>query len=156
MARTISQPDSPLNISIVLVGIGAVLGIAHFLVTLVLTRYVIDPLACGVTSSAADCASSLVVADSITTILIATAGIFLLVRYGASRPLLVAATAGLFMWGVMAWTSGLFWLEALGWVILLYMLTYLIIGWINRYPILGYVIVVSLVAVIIHRIVLAV
>lgn len=155
MARTLSEPDSPLRILLVFFGIGAALGLAHFLIGLMLSRYVIDPLVCGVAASAADCAASLAITDSITTILVAVGGLILAVRYGVARPLLVAATAGLFMWGLMTWTDGLPWIESLAWAMVLYAFAYALFGWINRYPIIGYAIVVSLVIVIAERIVLA-
>lgn len=154
MAKLMENRQSPLQISVVFVLIGVAVGLAHFVVTLVLSRYVVDPLACGVVGATDQCASSLVIADGIATILVAVAGLFLGIRYGIARPLMVVAASGLLLFGMMTWTEGLFWLESLGWALILYALGYLLFGWINRYPILGYVIVVTIVILIAERIVL--
>jgi hypothetical protein len=154
MAKLMEDRQSTLMISAVLLAIGAVLGLAHFIITIIMSRYVVDPLACGVVGATDQCVSSLAIADGITAILVTVAGLFLGIRYGIVRPIMVAIASGMLLVGLMTWTEGLFWLESLGWAALLYALSYLLFGWINRYAILGYVIVVIIVILAAGRIAL--
>ena len=136
------------------VGIGAGLGLVFWLLTLLLGNYVIEPLACRDTANAVLCANSVGLSGNIATILTAVLGLFVMVRWGIFRPIiLVVATAAL-LWDLAAMTNGLFWAEALLWSILLYAGSYGLFAWIARYSRLWAVIAISVLIVLIIRIAL--
>ena len=137
----------------IVLGIGV--GLIFWVLTVLIARYVIEPLVCGKVVNAVLCADPKPLAGNIATILAAVVGVIAMVRIGAARPIVIAIAAAAILWDLAAWTSGLFWLEAVSWSLLLYALTYALFAWITRYWALWITIVVSLVIVLIIRIALA-
>ena len=134
--------------------LGAVIGVVFWLLTVLIGRYVVEPLACGPVLNAALCADPKPLAGNIATILVAVLGVVVMVRIGAARPIIVAIAAAALLWDLGAWTNGLFWLEAITWSIILYALAYALFAWITRHAILWVTIAISLLLVLIIRIAL--
>lgn len=135
--------------------LGAAIGLVFWILTVLIGRYVIEPLACGQVVNAALCADPKPLAGNIAAILVAVLGVIAMVRIGAARPIIVAVATAAILWQLGAWMSGLFWLEAIAWSVIIYALAYALFAWITRHALLWVTIVVSLVIVIFIRILLA-
>jgi len=139
-------------VSVVLLGLG--LGFIAWVITALLTRYVIEPLTCQQVMDAAACVNAPSVAGALSAIVTGLIALLVFIRTGIHRPIvLVVATAAL-LWSLGTWTNGLFWLEAIAWSMVLYTLSYSLFNFIARYSRLGVVIAVSLLIVLIIRIAL--
>lgn len=135
-------------------GIGAITGIIFWLLTLLIGRYIVDPLVCGQAVDAARCSESLSISGGIAMILAAVVGVIFMVRASVARPIVIAIASTAVLWSLALWTEGLFWLEALAWSVILYIATFALFGWITRYAQLWVTIVLSLLIVLIIRIAL--
>jgi len=160
MAQVIIEDQSVLSRTWVTWGrtiaLGAALGLIFWILTVLLGRYVVEPLVCKDLVDAAVCVDAVPVAGKIATILVAVLGVIAMVRVRIARPIIIAvATAGL-LWNLAGWTQGLFWLESIIWSVLLYALCFALFAWITRYVTLWVTIAVSLAIVLIIRIALAV
>ena len=136
------------------IGTGAVVGFAAWVITSLLARYVIEPLTCRDLANAAMCLNATPIAGNVAAIIAGLLGVLALVRFGIARPIILAVATAALLWDVAAWTAGLFWLETIGWTILLYALSYLLFAWVARYSRLWVVLVVSILIVVIIRIAL--
>jgi uncharacterized membrane protein len=134
--------------------LGAVTGLIFWLLTIIVARYVIDPLACGRLFSATICVDSTPLAGNIAAILAAVVGVISMVRIGAARPIIIAVVSAALLWNLGTWTDGLFWLEAVAWSVVLYAAVYALFGWITRYASLWVTVVISVLIVLIIRIAL--
>ena len=135
--------------------LGAAIGFVFWILTTLIGRYIIDPIACGQVVNAVLCNDPKPLAGNIAAILVAVGGVIAMVRIGASRPIIVAVATAAILWQLGAWISGLFWLEAIAWSVILYALTYALFAWITRHAVLWLTIAISLVIVIVIRILLA-
>jgi hypothetical protein len=133
---------------------GATTGLIFWLLTILLQRYVVDPIVCKQALNATLCSNSTPISGNIAAILTAVAAIIFMVRAGIARPVVIAVATAALLWDLAAWTDGLFWLEAVVWSIVLYALTYALFSWITRYATLWVTIVLSLLIVVIIRIAL--
>jgi len=97
--------------------IGATLGVMNWLLTAFIGNFV----------------NPLTTAGNVSIIITTTIGIVVMVRLNMIRPLIVALAAAVSLWGLASLVGGLWWVEALAWNILLYMLAYLIFSWLCRY-----------------------
>lgn len=136
------------------IALGAVVGTIVWLATILIGRYIIEPLACGQVVNAALCANSKQMAGNIATVLAAVAGVVAMVRMGASRPIVVAVAAAALLWSLAALTDGLFWVEVLAWSIALYALAYALFSWITRYASLWVTLFITVLLVVVIRIAL--
>lgn len=134
--------------------LGALAGLLFWLIALLLGHYVIEPLTCGQNMNAAVCSNATPLAGNIAAVLVAVAGIVAMVRLRAARPIVIAAASAALLWDLAFWTQGLFWLEAIGWSVLVYALSYALFAWITRYASVWVTIVLSLLLVVIIRIAL--
>ena len=134
--------------------LGAIIGLVFWVVSVLLARYVIEPLVCRQVVDAAMCTNATPIAGMITTVLVAVAGIVAMVRMGIARPIIVAVATAALLWDLSAWTQGLFWLEAVSWSIILYGLTFALFAWITRYASLLMTIILSILVVLVIRIAL--
>jgi len=155
MAQIFAANPSALRTTVTYIVIGAAVGAIYFLIYLLLQRYVVTPLSCGISSSASQCARADVVAGGIATILAAVGGVAAGIRLTLARPLIVAVAVGVLTWGLATWTGGLHWLESAIWTIVLYILGYVLFGWINRYPAIIPVVIVTVVILVVERILLS-
>ena len=134
--------------------IGAVVGIIFWILTIILTKYVVEPLACRQLMNAAVCINSTGLGGNIATIMAAILAVLILVRQNVTRPIILAVASAALLWDLSAWTQGLFWLESFAWALLLYAGSYLLFAYIARYFRLWVVIATSLAIILIIRIAL--
>ena len=121
--------------------------------TLLLERYVIDPLACRA-STILDCGRSFEIAAGVATVVGAILGIGGLIRVNVYRPLIVAVATLAILWSLPMWVQCLSWPEALAWSAGLYALGYMLFGWLMRYVRLFPVLIVSVILVIAAQLIL--
>lgn len=114
------------------IAFGVVVGVVFWLLTLLLDRYVIEPLACRQVANAGVCLTSDALSGNIAALLAGALAILGMVRWGVVRPIVISVATVALLWDLASWTSGLFWAEALGWTALLYGLSYALFSWINR------------------------
>lgn len=136
--------------------IGAAIGIAFWTLTFLVSHFIVDQLFCRSTVNALACSNSIGLSGNIATILVATAGLAILVRLRVMRPLIVAVTAAIVLWGLAGWTNGLAWGEIAFWSAFLYSLSYVLFSWISRYSRTIPVLISAALVVLIARIVLSV
>lgn len=113
--------------------LGVATGIVYWLLALILTRYVVDPLVCRQLVDAAACSTAPVVSGRIAVVLASLLAVFAMVRTGIARPIIIAVGVGAVLWQLSAWTLGLFWLESLAWSVLLFMAAFGLFGWIAHH-----------------------
>jgi len=138
------------------IALGAALGLIFWIFTVLIGRYVVEPLVCKDLVDAAVCVDAVPVAGKIATILVAVLGVIAMVRVGIARPIIIAVATAALLWNLAGWTQGLFWLESIVWSVLLYAFCFALFAWITRHVTLWVTIVVSLLIVLIIRITLAV
>lgn len=136
-------------LQVALLGIG--LGVASWLLTLLIRQIIFVPLFCGDPSNSM-CVGATGSAGVIALIATAIAGLLGLVRLGVYRPLLVALAAAVMLWGMSVWLGGLYWFEALAWSIVLYALSYVVFTWLVRPRNFGVAAVLVVVVVLLARI----
>lgn len=134
---------------------GAGLGLLWWIFTVVIKNYIIEPIACRDLSTAAACVDSLGVAGAIATVLVALIGAFVLVRTLQPRPIIIAAGVAILLWSLGYYVNGLDWYEAVLWGILLYALSYVLLGLIARIVWLPAAIITAAVVILVIRILLA-
>ena len=160
MAQVILDDNQPRSVSLsyswwMVALIGASIGVLYWLLTLAVGHFIIDPLFCGSSSNAVTCANSVGVAGNVAGVLVATIGLGVLVRLQVLRPLIIAVSTAIILWGLSGWTEGLGWAEVAIWSIVLYALSYVLFSWISRYARSVPVLMAALAIVVIARIVLA-
>lgn len=134
--------------------IGAVTGLAAWVLTSLIANYILEPIVCGASLDAARCASSVAIAGNISTVLIAVAATAAMLRLEVARPIIVAAASAVMVWPLAGLTDGLWWLEAIGFSVLVYALCYTLFGWIALRTGLIAAIIWSLVIAVVLRIAL--
>lgn len=153
MARILTDTDSIPWQWIRFAALGVVLGILYFVLSVMLERYVVGPVACG-SGDPVRCLESTGVAGGIASIIVAVVGLFGAIRFYVPRPLLVVVGATIMTVGLSTWVNELFWLEALGWSALVYLLAYLLFVGIFQFRNLIASISVSIVIIVAERITL--
>ncbi len=131
--------------------LGAILGVFYWALTAFISRYVIESLLCGPNGDIEACANPVVLAGNISTILVAVAGLFIMVRMRLAQPLLVVIASAISLWGLSQWTNGLFWLEAVAWSVLLYALAYSAFVWVTRHRNTAHALIIVIAIVILVR-----
>lgn len=111
---------------------GLVVGAVYWLLTLAISKLIVEPLACRQLVDAAACVDAPAVAGRITTVLIAAIAITGMIRLGMARPIIIAVASAVVLWDLTAYVLGLFWLESAVWTVLLYGLCFALFGWIAR------------------------
>lgn len=158
MAKVIIEDNpvvrQPWQVWLRVVGFGAAAGLLFWILTLLIGRYIVEPLACRDVVDAAACTGAAITAGRISTIIVAVAAVFSMVRFGMARPIVVAAAAAALLWDLAAYTLGLFWLESLLWSVVLYALVYALFAWVVRATSIVMVIILTLVLVIGIRVLL--
>ena len=136
------------------IGFGAATGLIFWLLTVLLQRYVVDPLVCRQLINATLCANSTPLTGNIAAILTSAIAVIFLVRAQIARPIILAVATAALLWDLALWTNGLFWLEAVVWSVVLYALCYALFAWITRYATLWVTVVLSLLIIVIIRLAL--
>lgn len=132
--------------------LGITTGLTFWILTTLIGHYVIEPLTCKQVITAATCTNANLLAGNIATILVAVIAIIGMVRLRIARPIVIAVASAALLWDLAAWTQGLFWLEAIGWSLLLYGVVFGLFAWITRYATLWVALVLSLVIVLVIRV----
>lgn len=149
--RVVVEPWWASGIS-VYIGLG--LGLLWWVLASLLRRYVIEPIACQDVVSVAACTGSMGVAGSIATVLVAVAGLLLLVRYAQPRPVISALAAAILLWDLGILVEGLSWWAALLWVFFFYAAAYGLFSMVARIRTLWFSVIVALVIAVGARILL--
>jgi len=110
---------------------GAVVGLAAWLLAMLVRQVIVVPLFCGDPTNAA-CVGATDISGIVATILAGVVGLMGLVRIGVFRPLLIVIAAAICLWGLGSWVGALQWYTALAWSVILYGLTYTMFAWIVR------------------------
>ena len=132
--------------------IGAVVGLTFWILMTLIGHYVIEPIACRNITSSAVCINANPLAGNIATILVAVIAIVGMVRMRIARPIVIAVASAAVLWDLGTWTQGLYWLEALGWSLLLYEVVFGLFAWITRYATLWVTLLLSFIIVLIVRV----
>lgn len=148
--QTVVVRTWPTWLKVVLIGAG--IGLTFWILTAILARYVVEPLACREMANVAFCVNATGIAGNISTILVAIASVFALIRLGIVRPIIITVASAALLWNLGAMLVGLFWLEAILWSVALYAVTYGLFAWITRYSRLWAVITITLLVILIIRI----
>lgn len=138
-----------------IIGTGAGVGLLVYLIGLLIGQYIVEPFMCRNVVDLASCADASVLAGRISSVLLAVAAIFALIKLTVARPLIVAVSAVAVLWDLSLWTAGLVWFEALAWSVVLYALSYALFGWIARHAHLIVSLVTALIVIIVIRLALA-
>ena len=130
-----------------IIGIAVAAGLLYWVLSTLIGRYVIEPLACRDLVDAAAGVVALVAAGRVATVLVALASVFALIRFAVPRPIVVSVASAVVLWSLASFTQGLWWLETLAWVVGMYVLAYVLFGWIAKHSNPAVVIVVAVLAV---------
>lgn len=113
--------------------LGLLLGLVAWVITAVVSNYVISPLFCKADGgNFSVCAQGGLLASNIASLIVAGLGMVAALRLGVFRPLLVALAALVTLWGLGPWLGAMPWYEALGWSSVLYALAYATFAWLAR------------------------
>lgn len=133
--------------------IGVASGLLYWLLTVLISAYIIHPIFCHSSSNALTCLSSTAISGNIATILVAVIGVIAMVRFYMAQPLIVAVTAAAALWGLSQWTIGLPVAEIIIFSLITYVLAYILFSWVTRYDRIWPVLVVILIIIMATRIV---
>lgn len=111
--------------------LGAGLGLFSWVVTMLVRQIIFVPLFCGDPANGA-CVEATGGAGVVALIITAIVGLLGLVRLAIYRPLLVSLATAISLWSLGSWISGMFWLEAIAWSVILYALSYVLFTWLVR------------------------
>lgn len=133
------------------VAMAAGLGAIWWALSAMLRRYAVDPVIC---TQGGACADGLVIAGNIALAGVAILGIFALLRMSVARPLVVALASGVMLWNLGGFIAGLSWYEALGWSVILFILSYVLFWLIARMRSLTASLITTVVVLILVRVAL--
>lgn len=142
------QPQQLIQVAL----LGAGVGVAVWLLSLIIKQIVLVPLFCG-DPAGSMCVGANDTAGTIGLIIGSFIGLLGLVRLSVYRPLLIVIAAAISLWGVTSLVSELTWFEALGWTILLYAVVYALFAWLVRPRAFAVAVVLILVAVVLARLI---
>lgn len=134
---------------------GLAVGALYFILTALISQFIIDPLYCGASLNVANCSNSIGISGNIATILVGTIGLGIMVSLRVVRPIIVAVMSAILLWGLSVWTSGLSWGEIVASSAILYAMGYVAFAWISRYNETMPVIIVSILVSVVARIVIS-
>lgn len=138
-----------------IVFIGAGLGVLWWIVSAILRKYVVEPLACRDLSTTTACVDSYAVAGNIALVITLLVGMVVLVRSLLHRPVIITVASAIVLWGLGGFIAGLAWYESLGWAALLFALSYTLFSLVARISLLSLSIIVGIVSVAVIRVLLA-
>ncbi len=155
MAKTLPPAEVAIITWARIAVMGAVFAVVLWLLSLGISHFIVEPLTCGVNGGANQCRSALDVSSGIAAILMAVGATFAGIWLGIARPLFVAVSAAVMLWGLANWLDGLFWLEAFAWSVLAGALVFALFSWLNRTQSIIVTLILTIVVVIAERVVLA-
>ncbi|MNT18605.1 hypothetical protein D3C72_1538190 [compost metagenome] len=113
--------------------LGAALGLIAWLVSALVSNYVIDPLFCKAEGgNFSVCSQGGLLASNIASLIVGGLEVVGLLRLGVFRPLLISLAVIISLWGIGPWMGALPWYQSLLWTILLYAVAYLAFSWLAR------------------------
>lgn len=98
--------------------LGAFSAIAFWILTTVINNFAID---------------SLKTSGNVAMIIVATIGVFVIVKLKMAQPLMVAIAVAASLWGLAVWTDGLSLSQIMLWNIIIYTFSYILFSWLARY-----------------------
>lgn len=133
--------------------VGAATGALVWLLEWLVREVVIIPLFCNSPDSFTVCSSGGVYSWWIAAILATIASLFVLVRRGIFRPLLVVMAVLASLWGVWAWMGYLDWWQSLIWQMVLFGLGYALFTLLARVANFGLSLIAMVAAIVVVRLV---
>ncbi len=109
-----------LHLTVVAAGAGAL----WWLLTGLIARLVVEPLACKSSATLTACGDVPSISGAITTVLVMTIALYGLVSIRQPRPLLLVIAASVVLWGLGLYTAGLQWYIVLLFAVLAYGATF--------------------------------
>lgn len=158
MAQIIREETYPQSISMSfslwqIMLTGAAIGALYFILTFLISHFVIEALYCGSSVNVTNCSNSISISGNIATILAGTVGLGVLISLRVLRPIIVVVASALLLWGLSVWTNGLSWGEELLYSVVLYTLAYVLFSWICRYNQTMPIVIISILISVVARIV---
>ena len=92
--------------------VGALVGIATWLLSMLFQATIVEPLFCRSADAFTTCNNGGSIAFSAAAIIAHIGGLYALVRIGTYRPLLVVLATIVTLWGIQVWLGTLVWFEA--------------------------------------------
>lgn len=135
--------------------VGAGLGLAYWALAQILSSFMIEPIFCHSANSVTTCLQATEISGAIASIFVTALAVVVMISLKMVRPLIIALSSTIVLWGLAGWTSGLGWFESVLWSIFLYAVSYVLFSWIARYLLIRPVIISMLVIIIIARIAIA-
>lgn len=123
---------APWRSKLPLIGISAGAGLSWWALTGLITKYVIEPLACRDAATLTTCGDAPAIAGSVAAILVAIVALLAFAALRFPRPLFIAAGAAGLLWSLGLYTAGMIWWEALLWSVALYTLAYVLFSLVAR------------------------
>lgn len=149
--KFLPEDDVPLSHIGAIAIVGALVGIATWLLSLLLQTAVIEPLFCRSADQFAICGSGGTIAFSIAAVIAHIAGLFALVRIGTYRPLLVVLATIVTLWGIQLWLGSLQWFEATLFYGFVVAVCYALYAWLSRVVSFGVTVAIILVVIVLTR-----
>lgn len=115
-----------------IIPIGLSLGLIWWVLTSLLKHYIIEPIACRELASASACVNSFGLAGDIATVLVGILGVVVLIRTLQPRPIIIALSTAVVLWGLGTFMSALSWWETLLWSLFFYGASYVLFWLIAR------------------------
>lgn len=131
--------------------VGALVGIVTWLLSMLIQTAVIQPLFCRSADAFSVCNDGGNVAFSVAAVIAHIAGLFLLVRIGTYRPLLVVLATIVTLWGIQVWLGSLQWFEATLYYAFVVAVAYSLYAWLARVVSFGLTLAIILVVIVASR-----
>jgi hypothetical protein len=134
--------------------LGAVLGLVAWLISALVSNYVIAPLFCKAEGgNFSVCAQGGLLASNIASLIVGGLAVVALLRLGVFRPLLISLAVVISLWGIGPWTGALPWYESLTWTALLYAVAYLAFSWLARIRVFWIALLATLIVIVVVRLI---
>lgn len=134
--------------------IGVVSGVTGWLLYLLLSQYVIEPVFCQSTSTYAVCRNGGTIAWVSAHVVTLAAALAILAKQAVYRPLLIVLAVFISLWAAHSWLSTFPWYLGLAWQALLFGLAFAIFGWVARASNFIFALVATIAVVVIARLAL--
>lgn len=112
--------------------VGLLVGAATWLFGYLIDVYFITPIICTADTSSFICASKISLASNVAGAIGVIIGVVAMVKLSVYRPLLVAIATLASLWSIGSWLQAEDWYVALLLAAVLYMIGYIVFGWIAR------------------------
>lgn len=134
---------------------GLAVGVATYLLYLLLDKYVFTPTLCGATAAALKCDNKMYFASGVATVLGAFGGLFAMVQQRVYRPLLVVLLATVGLWNFVLIAATLPWWLALLLTGLIFALAYAAFAWLVQLRNFILALVITVVILVVMRLIIS-